>query len=603
VRVFTKATSAGAWVERAARLDSVLVSDTVNERSTANATLIDPSGALHFRRGDGIKIERANGALLFRGFIERAKESRLGTGGVREHTLECVDLHYLADKRVAAKSYTDTTCGGIVTDLLSEYLAAEGVTAGVIQDGPNVRAIAFNYVSVADAITDLAQRAGFWWRITHAGELDFASPTFAAGGGVTFNGETVTFGGEVVAFGDAIEPGEALSVNVSAVALADSVSVVRHASSYRNRQWVKGGRDRTVPQVETQFGDGERRAFAIGFPIAEEPTVEVSRAGGAFTGETAGAAGIQEGRDWSYTFGSSTIVQNPAGTVLASGDRVRVTYVGLFDVIARVDDVNLQNERALAEGGSGIVERVLSDRTSGTRDSAFQLAGELIEYFGRPATVARFTTSSLAFAPGAGVTVNLPEAGISGGDGLVTTVERFTVSGRERCVVTLVIGPMEGSWAQWFGHLSRRIDRAFDAAGGEVEVVTRLEEFSKTWTEAERPNIFYEKFPASDLHPGSSVVPAFEREHRVRFLSWYSGATEVGRKALTQQLSTSSPIVTVVVLTVNDAVGSFTHFGWWGGSTATSALGSGIEVDKQAFSFTKTDIEQIQVVKTDTVWV
>src|SRR5260221_4950134 len=50
------------------------------------------------------------------------------------HTLACADQHYLADKRIAATSYANQTVGFMVTDLCTNYLAAEGV---IIQRGIN----------------------------------------------------------------------------------------------------------------------------------------------------------------------------------------------------------------------------------------------------------------------------------------------------------------------------------------------------------------------------------------------------------------------------------------------------------------------------------
>jgi len=87
-------------------------------------------------------------------------------------------------------------------------------------------------------------------------------------------------------------------------------------------------------------------------------------------------------------------------------------------------------------------------------------------------------------------------------------------------------------------------------------------------------------------------------------MSWYDGATEIGRKEFTSQSGAdTSEITTITVLGVNDAVGTFTHLGWWGGVAATSALGSGVEVDRQAFALVKTNVENIQVTKTDSEWV
>jgi hypothetical protein len=601
VRVFTRESAAGAWVERTPRSDGVTVSDHVNERSTASVVLLDSSGTLHFSRGVGVRVTNDQGEPLFTGFVDTATESRLGLGGVREHQLECVDLHYLADKRLIARGYTNETADDIVRSILADYLEPEGVTEGRVEPASLVRGVTFNYVPVADALTTLAQRQGFWWRITPAGELDFAPP-LPTQEPFTVDATVVRASNGVFTTDSEDYPVLTPALDLEDLALAGTLVVQRHGHSYRNRQWVKGGRDRTDPQVEVQVGDGERRVFVVGFPIAEEPSVEVDRGSG-FVAETVGAAGISTGKQWVFSFGSTSLTQDESGSVLSAAHRVRVSYVGLFDVIARVEDGALQSAQALLEGGTGVVERVAFDRTSESRLQAFQYAGDLLEYYGRGNTVVRFATRELVFEPGVTERVSCASFGLVNQEALCVSVERFSVGGEERLVATLVVGPVEGSWAQWFATVSRRLDTLGAVGGSEVEVVTLLEEFQKLWVDSERPNLFFEEFPSSGLFPSADLVPAFEHPDRVKYLSWYSGTTEVGRKAFTAQTgASSSEIVTTTVLGVNDAVGSFTHFGWWGGAGATDEFGSGVLVDKQAFSFTKTDVEQIQVVKTDTKW-
>ncbi len=632
-RAYTRATAASEWTERDLLMDTVSISDTINERSTASLALLDRTGTLSFHRGEGVKLT-LNNNTAFIGFIDKSNERRLGKSGHRTHDLELVDLHYLTDKRIVANAYQNETAGAIVRSFITEELAGEGVTAGIIEDGPTIRAQTFNYIPVADAIQRLATRSGFWWRVTPAGALDFASPiTLLA----VFAGSTTLLSGDesLLAGASADDTSTAPAVDLADVALADTINLTRRNTGYRNRQWIKGGRAETVAQVEIQTGDGEKRAFAVGFPLAKEPTIEVDRGGG-FLPEVVGVAGLQEGTEflWRWSFGSPVVSQYVAQPVLGATDRVRITYTGLFDVIAKVDDTPEQDNRSLVEGGTGIVESVLIDRTSTSQDDAFQLGGELVDYWKRQATAVRFaaryapdvvdaallvdsttttadssvvtadaTGASADFTPGRTLNVTSGEHDLAGVAMLVQSVELFSRSGDPTAIVTLVGGPISGSWAQWFGSISRRLDAMDESRGGEAEVITTLESFSKLWTEAERPNIFYEAYPAADLYPGATLVPAFEHDQRVLFLSWYFGGVELGRKAFTTQSGAeTSEIATTVVLVTAEAVGNITELGWWGGQTATAALGSGVEVDRQAFVTTKTNIEQLQVVKTDTRW-
>jgi prophage tail gpP-like protein len=579
VRAFTRAQASGSWVERGLLLDAWNVTDTVNERSTANVTLYDSTGLLSFDRGQGIKLELDDGTVLFSGYIIRASESRLGLGGGRTHDLECVDQHYLADKRIVADAYTNATSGAIVQAIITDYLAAEGVTAGSISAGETISAVTYNYRTVSDCLDQLAERNGYWWAINADKTLDFGPPGAADGGGIYVDSTLVTS------------------------ALADQISITRGNVSYRNRQWIRGGRDTTDTQTETQTGDGERRSFLVGFPIAVEPTIEVDTGSG-FVAQDVGVAGLQTDRDWYWSYGSVAVTQDSGGAVLSATDRVRVTYKGLYGVVARVQDTTEQAARALVEGGSGIVESVIDDKSLDTRLAAFAVGANLLAVYATAAVKIRFVTESTVFYPGALAEVTLPEAGFAREEALVAAVEWFSAGGRDRAVVTLAIGPVEGTWARYFTNLGNRIGRMAEPGAGEVDVVTTNESLSKTWTEAEIPNIFRVFTPGAGTLPGAATIAAFVPADRVRFMSWYDGATEIGRKEFTSQSGAdTSEITTITVLGVNDAVGTFTHLGWWGGVAATSALGSGVEVDRQAFALVKTNVENIQVTKTDSEWV
>jgi hypothetical protein len=596
--VFTQADAGSAWVQRQLQFDSVSISDSVNERSTANATLVSADGSLLIDEGMGVRIERS-GDVVFRGFVDDVTETRIGIGGARAYKLQCVDVHYLADKRLVVAAYQTTTAGAIVRDLISTILGGEGITAGEIAAGPTIRNVTFNYIPVSDAIRDLAVRAGFWWRVNPDKSLDFTYPLetrfIQAGDTTILAGDESYFAGAVFVMSDPEE------VDLGAAALADSLVLAKRAPSYRNRQWIRGGRDKTDPQVEIQFGDGEKRAFLVGFPVAVEPTVEVSFGGGAWTPQTVGVAGIQSGRQWSWSFNSSTLTHDSGETVLGATDRVRVSYTGFFDVVAVVNDAPAQTIRAALEGGTGVVEKVLLDKGSTSRDAAFQLAGELLDYFTPASLTVRFATQDPGFAAGQVLRVIVPGAAESPLDGLVTTVEHFSRQGVPHSVVTVVSGPQEGSWAQWLGALSRRLDRATDVGGGQVDVVTTLEIFSKLWTEGESPNIFRQTRVGTAL-VGSSY-PEFLPEDRVKFVSWFYGGDELGRKAFTlQEGADTDEIETTTVLITSDAVGPTDELVWWGGWQATSALGTGVEVDRRAFVKVKTDIEQLQILRTDTRW-
>lgn len=584
------------WVERDLKMDQWQVRDVINGRSVATLTLIDPTGTQFYQRGVNLKIE-SNDVPLFEGYITRATESRLGLGGAREHNLECADQHYLADKRVVAEAFTNETSADIVQTIIDDYLAAEGIRPGNIATGATIRELTFNYVTASAALQELAERNGYWWAIQPDRTLDFLPPGTDPVDPRNWDSTLISFDSVTVRWDDTLG-----QQRIRDVALADSISIRRANDSYRNTQWIRGGRARTDLQTETQVGDGTRQTFTVGYPIAEQPIIEVDTGSG-FVAQDVGVAGFDSGKDWYFSFNSLAVVQDPLGTPLSATDRIRVTYTGLFDVLARVDDVTQIATTRAFEGGSGIVEVVEDNKRITTRDGALELGAELLAYYANSAFTIRYATSVIQFQVGQTVRITYPEGNIPTATTLLAECEYFSLGGELRQVLTFVSGPVEGTWEDYFRKLTTRLDKAAERAGGEIQVVTTVQNFSKTWTPTELPNIFLETLPGSGLFPDSDVVPSFVPEQRVRFLAWFDGPDEVARKPITLQTgANTNEIVTTTLLGVNDAVGTFTDLGWFGGATASDIVGTGVLVDKQAFAFTKTNIEQILVVKTDTKW-
>lgn len=598
--VYTRATNTGSWVQQELRMDQWQVRDVLNGRTTATITILDPFGTQFFARGMNIKLEYDNGTsveILFEGYITRAEESRLGLDGSREHVFDCADQHYLSDKRVVAKAYQNEVSGDIVQDLITDYLAGEGVTAGIIEPGSIIRELTFNYVSASAAIQELAERNGFWWAINPDKTLDFRQANSNLFEPITWDADIYTFDSTVLIFDETLIP-----QFVANEALAGSVATQRANDAYRNTQWIRGGRARTDQQVETQFGDGSRTSFTVGYPIAELPTIEVDTGSG-FVAQDVGVAGFDTGKDWYFSFNSLAVVQDFSGTPLTATDRIRVTYFGLFDVLAKLVDNSEITNSGLIEGGTGIVEAVEDNKRLTTRDGALELGAELLDYYARAAFKVRFVMRGRKYTVGDFLRIQFPQGGVPNANVLVTETAWFSIAGELRTLVEMVSGPVNGTWEDYFRRLTTRLDRAAERAGGEIEVVTTVENFNKIWTEAERPNIFILNLPGSGLFPGVDTVPSFEPDERVLYMAWFDNTDEIARKPYTLQTgANTSTITTTTLLGVNDAVGTFTHLGWFGGHTASGIVGTGVLVDKQAFAFTKTNIEQIQVIKVDTKW-
>ena len=147
----------------------------IEERTIAQFALYDKDGDYHYEQGEAVLIYDQDGELVFGGIIDVPEEQRVGEGLV--HSIRCIDYHYHADKLIAAASYVDTVAGDVVLDLLTTYLVPEGITAGTIQDGPEIARAVVNYVTVSKALNAIAEKSGYTWYIDELKQLHFIDRT------------------------------------------------------------------------------------------------------------------------------------------------------------------------------------------------------------------------------------------------------------------------------------------------------------------------------------------------------------------------------------------------------------------------------------------
>lgn len=460
------------------------ISDAIEERSTASFTIVDEAGTGSYERGQAVEINMRdkNGAEqnVFKGVVDTTRWTRPAPGEgqpVKYHAVTCIDWHYLADKRLVARSYVGQTAGAIVNDLITTYLAAEGVTAGTIETGPVVLETVFNYSTAAECIQAIADAAGFWWYIDRNKALHMRARE---------------------------------SVVAPWVVTADDIAhqdaaIERGNPQYRNRQFIRGGTDETDVQVESFKGDGVSESFTVGYPLAKVPTVKVNS-----VTQTRAIKGLGDVAQWYWSKGDPVITQDNAETRLTVADTLEITYQGQFAVVTLSTDEGEIVARQAVEGGTGFVDDVFDDAKLNTRESAFATGAALLEKY---ATIGRktvFRTRRPGLAPTQLVHLQLPLHGVDDNTFLITHV---AVSGNLEAewTVTAVEGPWAGSWQRLFKNLLARtgdIIELVNTASDQTLVV--LSQFPESWTWGETfpaVTVFACPIPATTLLPSASLLP------------------------------------------------------------------------------------------------
>ena len=426
--------------------ESLNLEDRIEERSVASFTTIDIAGTASYYRGQPVAIysgaiDTPSGTPVFSGFIDTPEKQRLAPYGGLNHGITCADNHYLADKRIVAKVWENKTAEYIVTDLITSYLAAEGITVGEIQTGLTFKRVVANYVSASDVIQALADACGDQWYINSLKALYFiARETNAAPWAVT----------------------------VDKMLDNPKPRLSKGNPQYRNRQYVRGGTALTSVQTENFTGDGVMQSFACGYPIQLEPTISED---GYL--QTVGIKGLETGKDYYWSKDDSVIY---ADAVPGDGVVIEVEYYGKYKVISLVSNTaEIASQKSVEGGGTGWVENSIVNTDIESKEEASEFGMAKLTEFCRDAERFSFLTKDSGLAAGQLATVTYSPFGFSAHEMLIESVVITTRSDKILYSVTAITGPVFGSWTRLFKSLSMQ-NAGIIKLGQDEQVIALLQQ-------------------------------------------------------------------------------------------------------------------------------
>lgn len=403
---------------------SPLVDQRIEERSVATFTIVDLLGTASYQRGQPVALYDTDDTLIFGGIIDTPDKVAMAPSGGLHHPIRCTDWHYLTDKRLVVASYTTEDAGVIVTDIHTDYLAAEGIGIGSIQTGPEIPEAVFNYVTVSEAFDALAEMAGYTWFIDENKDLYFVDRT--------------TY----------LAP---WNWSVATPQPAGSLARLSEGSPlYRNQQYVRGGTGLTVPQVENRTGDGTTYIFIMGYPLAKEPTIVETPPG--LPAKTVGIKGLETGKDYYWSKGDNIIYAAVAPDI---ADAIQFTYQGQYSLITLAKDEGAQIARAAIEGGTGIVETIAYEAHESGASSQESARAKLTDHCREAAKFCYQTTDS-GIRPGQLQTINYPLLDLNNVEMLIESVIMTSHGNLVIYDITAVVGPVVGSWTKFFSAMLRK---------------------------------------------------------------------------------------------------------------------------------------------------
>jgi hypothetical protein len=449
--------------------------DQIGGRGQLRIAFFDEVGGFLPEDGQEILILE-NGVRRFGGMLVEPEEAATPANDKLRVNCRAVEFSGICDRRFVARPYTNEAIEDIVTDIVMQDLADEGISTTGVEAGPIIKKAVFNWVSVTEAFNDLAELTGMTWRIDENRVLQFRNRASVAA------------------------PGPLTNINIK----NGTLRVRPDRQQYRNHQVLRAPAGLTDPRTESFVGDTERRTFNTAFKMGTEPTVTVNG-----VSKTVGIRQVETGKDWYWNKGATELSQDTGGTVLSDTDTLAVTYQGIFPIIISSARGTEILARQGVEGGSGRYTKVEERSNIETIDAAIAAAQAILDRYGSINITLSFLTDAPGYAPGQLVPLQFPQHNIDD-DYLIESVVASVPPTLDRINYTLkcTSGDSYGGWQEYFRRYLK-IGRQYTI--NENEVVVGLVELSDSATATESITTVssaYPEFRVGTARVGYSVARA-----------------------------------------------------------------------------------------------
>lgn len=538
----------------------VEIDHNIDGRATASFVIKDDSGALTFYERQQVIITDLDMNKSFAGILQEDNCVRVGRL-TRFHTVSAADYTAILDRRNVDYSALDKLAGVAVRDIMVEYLTEEGVTEGYIAAGNLLTEISIGNKSVQQAYEKLIEACpGYVCYIDYDLKLYFHPRTLYAAPWNIYDETDILDG---------------------------SLNITHSSEKYRNIEIVIGSYEETSLQTEPFVTDGVLKTFPLGYKVNRVESVTVNG-----VQKTIGKKGTDAGSyDCYYTDDSETLLFDVA-PLAGIGE---IKYYGLWRAKSKAEDLTeiARNKARMGGKFSGKVEHITIDESLTSITAAGEYAtGKLAEY-GVDGITVTYKTKRPGLAAGTLQHIKLQDIDH---DFLIAKVIEVTQDGDTEFSVTAYYGPVGDEWDLYF---RENITAVYQIREGVEDGtgVTKLFNFRHIYLGPDRPNPFTTAMPSDDLLPGSDTWPCFDPSERTRYIEFWRDGACVFRKqhTSTPDMTENDLFHSYSFISPAEAIGEIDEVVFFGGNSATSAFGSGVELYRAAFPREKTILESYQV--------
>jgi hypothetical protein len=363
------------------------------EIDVCNFTLWDNDGNARPTQGDEVQVFYKSSASatpdkIFGGEItEMPQIEQSGGSSTYSYEIQCNDYSIRLKQKLVTQDYTNQTAKAIIQDLVDNY--ATEFSYNNVETGLTVSFISFNYKPVDDCIREIAEVTGYDWYVDEDRDIHFfASTTNTAPYTITDNPATSGNYNDLV-------------INVD-------------KSQYRNRIIVQGGFFFSDDYTQDNVADGDQTSFQADYEpfVADSGNIEVYvDAGGGFVQKTLGIDNLDTSGFDFVVNQTEKVFKNLDLATLTAGHIFRAIYQYKVPILTQDDDTTSQENIRIIEGGDGIYEFKITDKTIETIQAAHDRAAVEIDQYANPIVEGSFRTKDVGYRSGQLLTINANSRG------------------------------------------------------------------------------------------------------------------------------------------------------------------------------------------------
>lgn len=470
-----------------------------NDRKVLSFDLIDRTGNnLNYLVTDAVigkKIEMyEDGVLKFGGQLDKPSNKKISRQK-KKNKIKCVDWNYLAEIRYINGIYYKQPISSIITQIIDEYFAADGVwyDSSSIETVSNQLAINCSYAQAQNVFDEISDLLAFKWEISNDKKFIFRSR------------------------GSIIGP---TIVEEESNYLPESLLYDNDRSLYRNKQIFKNINALTslLTEKATPTPDSDN-AFTVRLPLDSKPEIwitdninDLREADGNYykvNPQYVGIGGLTEGLVWYYWNKASNIISKDPDNAPspAAGFFVVVKYIGQFKFDLVREDYSQIEERATIEGTSGVYESV---EDASNIDGVSIAESKIRAYLNKYARIAKcieFSSYTLDIELNAICEMTFPSFGLNAASFLLINKKIVNTGGSLLLkTYTLISGEAFNGWVNFF---KKWLETGKNFALRESEEVIqqiRSTEYS-IWDGTITLVVYECLYPAADLFPAEDLFP------------------------------------------------------------------------------------------------